>query len=59
MHYKQHFSLLKNKESYLLFFEWEKRKFVGINLLVEIFLFVCFFETKNIYSDTHLTYAGG
>ena len=37
----------------------KKRKFVQINLLVEIFLFVCFFETKNIYSHTHSTYAGG
>ena len=53
--------MLKNKELYLLLFEREKRKFVRINLVVENFLFVsvCFFETKNIYSHTHSTYAGG
>ena len=33
----------------------KKRKFVRINLLVEIFLFVCvFFETKNKYILTHI-----
>ena len=49
---------MKNKEPYLSFFEEKKRKFVRINLLVEICLRV-FFETKNIYSHTDLTYAGG
>ena len=43
-----------------LLIEREKCKFVRINLLVEIFLFVfVFFETKNIYSHTHLAYAEG
>ena len=53
--------MLKNKEPYLLFFEGETYRLVQIDLLVEIFLFiyVCFFLTKNIYSHTHLTYAGG
>ena len=38
----------------------ENRKFLRINLLVEIFcLYVNFFETKNIYSHTHSTYAAG
>ena len=31
----QHFSLLKNKESYLLLFEKKKRQFVRLNSLVE------------------------
>ena len=38
----------------------KKHKFVGTNLLVEVF-FACvsiFFETKNIYSHTHPTNAG-
>ena len=34
---QQHFSWLKNKEPYLLLFEGKKRKFLRINLLVEIF----------------------
>ena len=51
---------MKNEEPYLLVFEGKKRKFVQINLLVEIFLIVCvFFETKNIYTHTRLTYASG
>ena len=37
---------VKTKERYLLLFKRKKRKFVRINLLLEIFLFVCFFETK-------------
>ena len=41
----KHF-FVKTKERYLLLFKRKKRKFVRINLLLEIFLFVCFFETK-------------
>ena len=37
----QYFSFLKNNGPYLLLFEGKKRKFVRINLLVEIFLFLC------------------
>ena len=56
----QYFSFLKNNESYLLLFEGKKRKFVRINLLVEIFLFLCvYFETKNTHSHTHSTHADG
>ena len=35
----------------------KNHKFVRINLLVELFFcfYVCFFETKNIYSHTHST----
>ena len=45
-------SLVKNKESYFLFFEEKKRKFVRINLLMEICFVRVFFETKNIFSYT-------
>ena len=43
---EMHFSLLKNKEPYLLLLEEEKNKFARTNLIVEIFLFVCVFSLK-------------
>ena len=48
------------KQRALTFIVWreKKRKFVRMNLLAEFSLFVLF-ETKNIYSHTHSTYAGG
>ena len=49
-------SLEKNKESYFLFFEEKKRKFVRINLLMEICFVRVFLKQKT--SHTHLTYAG-
>ena len=50
-------SLVKNKESYFLFFEEKKCKFVRINLLMEI-CFVRVFLKQKTSSHTHLTYAG-
>ena len=41
--------MLKNKEPNLLLFEGKKRKFVGINLLVEFFLFVCVFLKQKTF----------
>ena len=47
------------KQTALSFIVWgEKNKFVQLNLLVEIFLFVCVFLNKK-YSHTHSTYVGG
>ena len=47
----KHFYWLKNKAPYPLLFEEKKRKFVQINLLVELFfVFACVFLKKNIYT---------
>ena len=44
----------KTKSPIFYFLKGKKRKFVRINLLVEIFLFVCVFSwNKNIYSHMH------
>ena len=43
---------MKDKELYLLLFEEKKRKFVRINFLVEICLFMCVFFETYIFSYT-------
>ena len=52
-------AFIEKQRALLLLFEGKKRKLVRINLLVRIFLFVCFFKTNNIYSHTHSMYADG
>ena len=53
---KKHFSLLKNKKPYILFFEEKKRQFVRINFLVENRLNGEFYRPNFFHSITNVNF---